>query len=73
MPIMDGHEAITQIRKQEWGKDLKIVAMTANAIRGDREKCLDAGADDYLSKPVRLAEVLAILHKYVDSSRSRVA
>ncbi len=73
MPVMDGHEAIREIRKQEWGKELKIVALTANAVQGDRDKCIAVGANDYLSKPVRLGEILAVLNTYIDQDKTRVA
>lgn len=65
MPVMDGHEAIRHIRSQNWGRDLKIIALTANAIQGDREKCLSVGTDDYLSKPVRVSDVINILKKHI--------
>lgn len=64
MPEMSGYEATTEIRKWErqTGKHLLIVAMTANALKGDAEKCIQAGMDEYVSKPIsgeRLAEVIA--------------
>jgi signal transduction histidine kinase/DNA-binding response OmpR family regulator len=64
MPEMDGVTATGEIRKQEQatGKHIPIVAMTAHAMKGDKEKCLEAGMDDYVSKPIRrkdLAEVIA--------------
>lgn len=65
MPVMDGHEAIFHIRQNPWGEHLKIIALTANAVQGDREKCLAAGADDYMSKPVRLAAVITMLQKHI--------
>ena len=59
---MDGYEA-TRIIKERWGsKAPLIIAMTANAMQGDREKCLLAGMDDYVSKPIRLDDLLGIIN-----------
>ena len=65
MPIMDGFEATQHIRKIQipGGHRTAIVAMTANAMEGDREKCLAAGMDDYLSKPIQRPRLQAILEK----------
>ncbi len=64
MPEMDGLEA-TRIIRQLWPDNgPKIIAITAYALRGDREKCLDAGMDDYISKPVRIEELAEVLRKY---------
>ena len=63
MPEMDGLQATAAIRRQH---DLPtpIVAMTAHALSGDRDRCLDAGMDDYLSKPIRSTKLLAMVHKW---------
>ena len=63
MPEMDGLEATRIIRKR-WNNSMKIIAITAYALRGDKEVCLEAGMDDYISKPVRMEELKKILKKY---------
>jgi len=64
MPEMDGYEAIRLIRKDEHLRQLKIVAVTAQAMVGDREKCLEAGADAYISKPIDVDILIRILNQY---------
>lgn len=61
MPEMDGYEAIPLIRKIKLHAKTPIVAVTAQAMTGDREKCLEAGADDYLSKPVDVDQLFRLL------------
>jgi CheY-like chemotaxis protein len=63
MPEMDGFEAVSAIREMERGTGLRIpiVALTAHAMSGDRERCLAAGMDGYLTKPVRLASLVAAI------------
>lgn len=69
MPELDGLEAARQIC-QKWpvGRRPRIVAMTGNALTGDREKCLSAGMDDYISKPVRVEELQAALERWAPST-----
>ena len=65
MPEMDGFEATTKIRMQERqsGEHIPVIAMTAHAMTGDRERCLKAGMDDYISKPIRAKELREIIEK----------
>ena len=64
MPEMDGYEAIGRIRKDARLKELVLVAVTAQAMPGDREKAIGAGADGYISKPINVDALLDLLGKY---------
>lgn len=64
MPVMDGYQAAEAIRKKFAYDDLPIIAMTANAMDGDKEKCLEAGMNDYVSKPIRIKSFFDTLNKW---------
>jgi len=67
MPIMDGYQATKLIRQRYKKKDLPIIAMTANALSGDKEKCLAAGMNDYVSKPINILSFFKTLSKWTKS------
>jgi CheY-like chemotaxis protein len=72
MPVMSGYEAARAIRELEAnsGQRMPIIAMTANAMKGDRELCLESGMDDYISKPLERGLIAAMLTRYIHSTVS---
>ena len=68
MPIMDGYEATQKIRQKLSLNALPIIAMTANAMKGDKQKCLDFGMNDYISKPINKVKIKNILYQWLNES-----
>jgi len=69
MPEMDGFEATRRIREFEnGGRHTKIIALTADAMVGDREKCISAGMDDYLNKPLKTTQIAEMLKKWISGA-----
>jgi CheY-like chemotaxis protein len=65
MPEMDGYETMQAMRRIEQFKDLPIIALTAKAMKADRDKCIDAGASDYIAKPLDIDQLLSMLRVWL--------
>ena len=72
MPVMDGYEATRRIRQDERYRKLPIIALTANALPTERERCREAGMDAYITKPVRSADLLAVLSEHLPPPAARI-
>ena len=68
MPIMDGYETSRRMRADPRWENLPIIALTANALQEDRQRCKDAGMDDYLAKPFKREDLQAILLRWLPGS-----
>jgi len=69
MPVLDGYEATRRLRRQERFKDLPVLAMTANAMAGDRERALAAGMNDHIAKPINVKNMFNIMAKWITPSQ----
>lgn len=65
MPEMDGYETMQEIRKLNQFASLPMIALTAKAMKGDREKCIEAGASDYITKPVEPEQLLSLMRVWL--------
>ncbi|SEK40605.1 response regulator [Parapedobacter koreensis] len=72
MPDMDGYQTLSAIKGDRQYAHLPVIAVTAQAMRGDREKCLEAGADDYIAKPIDVDKLLQVLEKYGLNPQRRI-
>jgi len=70
MPEMDGYEAVRELRKQDRFRDLPVIALTAKAMKGDREQCLQAGANEYMSKPIDPERLLSLMQAQLSARGS---
>ena len=72
MPVMDGFESTRRLRKAEiqTGEHIPIVALTANAMAGDRERCIESGMDNYLTKPVEKERLVQVLRELSNQKQS---
>ncbi|MFW7379833.1 MAG: response regulator [Oligoflexus sp.] len=71
MPVMDGFTAIKKIRETKEHKNIPIIALTAKAMKGDRERCLEAGATDYLAKPIELSQLFSLLRVWLSQVHTK--
>jgi CheY-like chemotaxis protein len=73
MPGMDGYQTIQRIREVESLRHLPIIAVTAKAMKGDREKCIEAGASDYIAKPVDLDQLFSLMRVWLQERRQKAS
>jgi len=67
MPEMDGYEAMKGIRSQLKSKNLPVIALTAKAMKDDKQKCIDAGANDYITKPIDVVRLLSLMRVWLSN------
>ena len=72
MPVMSGIEATQKIRRLQGYENIPIIGVTAGNVLGEKEKCMEAGMNDFLPKPLRQADLLEILKKYISAKRNNL-